>query len=119
MAMVGIVATKLGVVRSHGVVETVLAASNTLVYKGYAGESPVLILRNPTVGALSVTLDGDGGGGVGVPGIGVVDVSGGVVIGPIAPGGVEAVRLHSIRAYLRGSVTVSGGAGLVASLLEF
>lgn len=117
--MPNIAATKMDLFGSKAVAETILGASDTLTYKSTAGASPVLVLRNPTAGALSVTIDGDGGGNVHVPGVGSVDVSGGKVIGPIAAGAVEAVSLHAIKEYLKGTVTLTGGDGLAAILLEF
>ncbi|MDE4098961.1 MULTISPECIES: hypothetical protein [Rhodobacterales] len=117
--MANITATKMDLFGSKAVTETVLGASDTLTYKEADATSPVLVLRNPTAGPVSVTIDGDGGGSVHVPGVGAVDVSAGIVIGPIAAGAVEAVSLHAIKAYLKGTVTLTGGDGLAASLLEF
>lgn len=76
----------------------------------------VLILRNPTTAALSPVIDGADATVVDVPGVGNVDLSAGYAVGSIAAGAVVAVSLDSIRAYLIGEITITGGAGLVAAL---
>ena len=63
-------------------------------------------------------IDGDGGTSVPVQGIGTVDVSGGYAVGSIAAGAAKVVPLDSIAAYLKGTIAVTGGTGLVAVLLN-
>ena len=117
--MAEITATDMRPVGAQDVTEVTLGASDTLTYKDYAQTTPVLYLRNPTASPITVNIDGDGQDSVAVPGVGTVDVSAGLDVGPIAADEVVAVRLHSIREYLKGTVTLTGGTGLVASLLEF
>jgi hypothetical protein len=95
---------------------TTLGASDTFVFDSQKG--PLLILDNVTGGALTVTIDGDGGTTVDVDGIGAVDVSGGFVTALIGIGAKVVVRLGTIREYLKGTITVTGGTGIEASLLE-
>ena len=97
------------------VAETTLGASDTLTYRPNTGQ--VLILRNATAGALTPVIDGDGGTTVPVPGLGAVDVSSGYAVGSIAAGVTKAIPLDTIAAYLRGTVALTGGTGIVASLL--
>lgn len=93
---------------------TTLTASDTLIYK--SGSLQTLILRNPTAGSLTVTLDGDQSTTVSVSGMGDVSVSAGKSI-TVAAGATRAVRLDTIAAYLKGTVAVTGGTGLEAILL--
>ena len=97
--------------------ETTLTASDTLTYK--ASSKMVLSLRNPTAGALTPVIDGDGGTTVPVAGIGSVDVSGGYSVGSIAAGAAVAIPLDTISKFLNGVVTVTGGSGLVATLSSY
>lgn len=96
---------------------TDLTASDTFVYN--ARRNPVLLLRNGTAGALTVTIDGAGGTSVRVAGIGNVSVAPGYSTGSIAAGGFVAIVLSTISEYLKGTIAVSGGTGISASLLEF
>ena len=99
------------------VTETTLGASDTFTYN--ASRNPILYLNNETAGALTVLIDGAGGTTVAVQGIGSVSVAGGYSTGSIAAGGVRAVVLSTISKYLQGTIAVTGGTGIVASLLEF
>jgi hypothetical protein len=96
--------------------ETTLNGTDSLVYD--QSKTPILVLRNPTAGALSPVIDGNGGTTVNVTGIGAVDVSGGYAVGSIAAGASVAIPLVTIREYLQGTIAITGGTGLVASLLE-
>jgi hypothetical protein len=102
---------------ANAVTETTLTASDTLTYVRNAQQ--LLILKNGTAGALTVNIDGDGATTVGVAGVGSVDVSSGFSTGAIAAGAAVAIPLDSIRSYLSGVVTVTGGAGITATLLTF
>lgn len=97
--------------------ETTLTSSDTFVYN--PDKNPVLILSNNTAGALTPNIDGDGNASYPAPGIGYVDVSGGFDLSEMADGDVVAIPLNSIRAYLSGTIEVTGGTGIVAQLLEF
>lgn len=99
------------------VTETTLTASDTFTFN--AGSNPILVLRNGTGGSLTVTIDGSGGTTVPVAGLGNVDVSSGYSTGSIAAGVVKAIPLNTISAYLQGTIAVTGGTGILATLLEF
>lgn len=90
---------------------------DTFVYDSTA--KSVLILRNPTAGALSPVIDGDGATNINVPGAGSFDISGGYAVGSIAVGDAVAIPLDSISAYLAGTIAITGGTGLVGALLEY
>lgn len=91
-----------------------LTASDTFTYQ--AGD--IMYLRNPTGGALTLTLDGADGTTVGVEGIGDVSVSSGFSTGSIAAAGERVIFLDTIRHYLQGTVTASGASGLICSILR-
>ncbi len=95
---------------------TTLTASDTFTYK--PGNGQVLHLRNGTAGALTVTLDGADGTTVSVPGLGSVSVSAGYSTGSIAAGAAVAIKLDTISLYLQGTIAVTGGTGISATLLE-
>lgn len=94
---------------------TLTGTTDTFSFTESRGQ--ILILRNPTAGALSPIIDGDGSTSVTVPKIGAVDLSSGYAVGSIAAGAVVAIPLDSIALYLRGTIAITGGTGLVASLL--
>lgn len=96
---------------------TTLGASDTLVYN--ASAKAVLYLNNGTAGALTPKIDGDGA--VDVPCAGILDVvtSAGLTLDSIGIGAVVAIPLDSINAYLKGTITITGGSGIKASILEF
>lgn len=102
---------------SRAVTVTTLTSSDTFTYT--ASKDPVLILNNVTGGALTVTIDGDGATTVAVQGVGSVDVSGGYSTGSIASGDTVAIPLDTISQYLQGTITMTGGTGIEATLLEF
>lgn len=99
------------------VTETTLGASDTLVYN--AGRNQVLVLRNASGGALTPNIDGDGGTTVPVAGAGSVDVSGGYSLASVANAAVVAIPMDTISAYLAGTITVTGGDGMVATLVSY
>lgn len=115
--MAAITATSIKPLGEVAVSELTLGASDTLTYNRGA----ILTLRNATAGALTPTIDGDGGTTLGVPqpGLGIVDVSAGYTFSSIAAGDVVAVRLDSIKAYLAGTITITGGDAMIATLYEF
>lgn len=99
------------------VTETTLNGStDTLTYN--TGRRAVLVLRNATAGALTPVIDGDGATTVHVPGVGSVDLSGGYSVGSIAAGAVKSIYLDSISEYLAGDISITGGTGIIATLLE-
>lgn len=114
--MPSITATSLQGVGQRASTRTTLGASgNTLTYRQGAGD--ILVLHNPTAGALSPVIVGNGATTVDVAGLGVVTVSGGYAVGSIAAGAQVLIPLDSIANYLRGTIDITGGSGLVASLL--
>lgn len=99
-------------------VVTLDGATDTFTYN--ASANPVLVLDNVTAGALTPVIDGDGGTTVPVSGApGGLNVSGGYTLSEIAAGDKVVLRLKSISAYLSGTISVTGGTGIEASLLEF
>lgn len=115
--MATIAATDMTGAGAKAVTVTTMTASDTFTYD--ATKRPILVLNNVSGGALTPNIDGDGGTTVNVSGVGSVDVSGGYTFASIADGDVVAVQLNSISAYLQGTITVTGGTGIEASLLEF
>jgi len=99
------------------VAPTALTGADTLVYS--AGKRQTLYLYNTTGASVTVTLDGDGATTVTPSGLGApISVSGGYAIA-IAAGTLQAVALPSVRAYLTGTVNVTGGvAGVTAWIAE-
>lgn len=114
--MAVIAATSLGGSGSRAVTITTLGASDTLVFN--PDKNPVLILNNVTAGALTPTIDGDGGTTEPCAGIGDIDVSGGLTLASIGVGDTVLIPLNSISAYLKGIVTITGGDAIEAQLLE-
>lgn len=94
---------------------TTLTASDTLTYNPQKRQ--LLLLQNTTASPVNVTIDGNGGTTISVPGLGTVDVSAGRVI-TVPANGQQAVMLSAISAYLQGSVAVTGGTGCNAMLFE-
>lgn len=92
---------------------TLTGTADTFTY----GTGDRLILRNPTGGAISPTIDGDGGTTVAVAGVGDVSVASGYAVGSIAAGAMVTIDLDTISAYLQGTITITGGTGLVGSIL--
>lgn len=86
---------------------TTLGASDTFTYL----PGMYMIINNVTAGALTPNFDGDGGTTWSAPGIGSIDVTGGYTAASIAAGAQRIIRLDSIKAYLQGTVTVTGGDG--------
>lgn len=93
-----------------------LSADDTITFN--ARKKQLLVLRNPTGGPLTATLDGDGGTTVSVPGIGSVSVSAGLAI-PVGAGLSVAVVLSTVKHYCQGVVHITGGAGITAQLFDF
>lgn len=102
---------------SRSMAVTTLGASDTFVFK--SGRNQVLVLDNVTAGALTPNIDGDGSTTVSVSGAPALDVSGGYTTASIAAGAKAVIPLDSISAYLKGTITITGGDGIEASLLEY
>ncbi len=98
------------------IARTTLSASDTLAYVRGAGQR--LFLVNTTAGALTATLTGNAATAINVPGYGgTVAVSGGKAVAVPANSSV-LVELDDIYAYLEGTVTVTGGTGLIAHFYQ-
>lgn len=93
-----------------------LSADDTITFKASA-KKQLLVLTNTTGGALTATIDGDGGTTVAVPGIGNVSVSSGLAIA-VPAGESRAVVLNTIKHYLKGVVHITGAATLKAQLFD-
>ena len=98
------------------VTKTALGASDTLVYT--AGTNQLLVLYNTTGSPVVVTIDGSGSTTISPEGYGgTVSVASGKAI-TVPSNGVEAVRLDTIKAFLLGTVAVTGGTGVDAVLFK-
>jgi len=115
--MANIVSTTLQGAGSRVVTRTTLTSSDTFTYNQNKGA--ILILDNVTAGALTVNIDGAGGSTVPVPGIGDISVTAGFSTASIAAGACVAIPLDSIFQYLQGVITVTGGTGIKATLVEY
>lgn len=115
--MPAIVATSITGAGIRAITETTLNGSTDgLTYN--QSKNPILTLRNPTGGALTPTIIGSTATNVAVPGVGNVSVAAGLALGSIGAGAMVSLPLNTILEYLKGVVTITGGTGLVASLLE-
>ncbi len=116
--MATITATSMTGSGSRAVTQTTLTGTaDTFTYNATA--SQILILFNDTGGSLSPVIDGNGATTVAVAGIGNVDVSSGYAVGSIAAGATKAIPLDTIKHFLTGTIAITSGTGLVASLLSF
>lgn len=115
--MPAITATSMTGPGVRAVTETTLNGTDSFTYN--SDRRAVLRFRNPTAGALTPVIDGSGGTTVPVSGIGNVDVSAGYSAGSIAAGASAAIPLDSIKEYLKGTIAITGGTGLIAVLYEF
>lgn len=115
--MATIVATNANQPVTVTVTETTLTGTlDTFAYR--SGVNQTLIFRNATAGALTPVIDGDGATTIGVAGVGTIDISAGFSVGSIAAGAVKSIHTDSIARYLAGTIAITGGTGLVATLLE-
>lgn len=115
--MPAIVATSIAGSLARTITETTLnGTTDSLTFN--TSRNPVLTFRNPTAGALTPTIVGASATTVAVPGVGNVSVASGYAVGSIAAGAMVSIPLNTINEFLKGAVTLTGGTGLVASLLE-
>lgn len=98
------------------VTRTTLTSSDTLTYLPNTGQ--VLILMNDTAGSLTVSLDGADSTNVSFPGVPNVNVSNGYSSTVMNAGQSRAIPLDTISAYLQGVITITGGTGATAILLN-
>lgn len=100
-------------------VETTLTASDTLPFDS-SRQGGILILRNPTGGAVSPTIIGNTAPtAYPTRDAGPLDLSGGRAVGSIPAGQSRVIPLDKMKAYLSGTVTITGGTGLVATFLQY
>lgn len=97
--------------------KTTLSAADVLTY--VPGAAQELIMFNPTAAAVTVTIDGALGTTVAVPGAGATTFSVAAGLSVTVPiGDFVVVRLDTVPAYLSGVVAVTGGTGVVASIIQ-
>lgn len=96
---------------------TTLGASDTLAFK--KGVNATLVLNNGTAGALTPLIVGASATTQPCKGIGNVDVSAGFQLSSVGIGATVLIPLDSIEAYLKGVITLTGGSGIEAKLLEY
>jgi hypothetical protein len=101
------------------VTSTTMTASDTFVYD--PSRRAFLELRNTTGGPLSPVIVGSTNAPVFVNGYGNAPVAGGyTAIGAIpATTGRVCIELAAISQWLNGTITVTGGTGLTATIFEF
>ena len=92
-----------------------LTASDTLTFRNSPQQR--LVLVNTTGSSNTVTLDGDGAAIIPVDGFGPVDPTNGLAL-TIANNAVRALSLNTRGEYLKGTITITGGTGVTAYLLE-
>lgn len=97
--------------------EVTLNGTDTFDYQ--AGQKQILILRNPTAGAIVPTIVGAGASASApTDTYGAINLSAGLAIASIAAGAIRAITLDSLPAYLVGACSITGGTGLVASIIK-
>lgn len=96
--------------------KTTLGASDTFAYT--QGKTRYLILDNVTAGALTPKVDGDGATTKYLQGVGSITISDGYTFASIGAGATVIVDLDNISAYLKGTITVTGGDGIEAAIVE-
>lgn len=105
-----------GAVAPVTLTETTMTSSDTLVYQ--VGSVQRLLLINPTGSTVTVTLAGSTGtAAVQVTGVGSVAATGGKAV-PVPANSTIHVSLDIYSAWLagNGTVTLTGGTGLLAAL---
>lgn len=99
--------------------DNTLTASDTLVWDQNVPNA-VLVLRNPTGGALSPTITGSqASAAIPVSGFGNVSAAAGLAVGSIPAGATRVIPLDSRREFLQGTITITGGVGLIAHILTW
>jgi hypothetical protein len=97
--------------------ENTLSASDVLTWdQNVAGA--ILVLRNGTGGALSPTITGSQAPtAYPVDGVGPQNLSAGLAVGSIPAGQTRIIPLDSRRQYFQGTITITGGTGITATIL--
>ena len=115
--MATIVKTSLSSAESVVTETTLDGVDDTFVYDGSKGG--LLILTNDTAGALTPVITGADATTISVSGVGEIDLSAGYTMAEIADGTVVTLKVNNISQYLKGTITITGGTGLVAQYLEY
>jgi len=103
---------------SRVITETTLNGTDSFAFN--TTKNPVMILKNTTGAPITATFVGSTATTVSFDGVPSVSVAAGYATTAIAATtGVVAVPLNSIKEYLRGTLTITGGTGLTATLLEW
>lgn len=99
--------------------DNTLTASDTISWDQNTPNA-LLVLRNPTAGALSPTITGStASASIAVSGYGTVSAAAGLAVGSIAAGATRVIPLDSRREYLQGTITITAGTGLIAHVLTY
>lgn len=96
--------------------KTILSASDVLTF--VTGANQELIMYNITASAVPVTFAGAGSTTVTVTGAGALTASVASLVVTVPANGFQVVRLDTIPAYLKGVVTVTGGVGVIATVIQ-
>jgi hypothetical protein len=110
-----ITATSVSKTGSFAVTEITATDSDVIAYD--SSKKQILLLDNSTSAAITATIKGATATSTVVAGIGTVDLSAGISV-TVAAGATLALMLSTVSLYLSGDVTMTGGTGLTASLLE-
>jgi hypothetical protein len=93
---------------------TTMTASDTLTYTQGTGQ--ILTLHNNTAGALTVTINGSAVQTLNIPGYGgTVSTAAGKAVA-VAVNQTVLVELDDIYSFLQGTVSLTGGTGIIATL---
>ena len=115
--MAAITATNIQGTGWKAATKTTLGASDTLTYDPSTNQ--ILFLYNVTAGPLTPKIDGDGASAaIPVPGYGTVDATPGLTASSVAAGAAVAIVLKANSAFTKGTVTITGGDGMYAYLLN-
>ena len=115
--MPAIVATSMGRGKPRASTRTTLTATgNSIPF--VPGQGQILVLHNPTGGSLTPVINGSGNVAAEIEGAGEINFAAGLSLGPIAAGAQILVHLDFIAQYLKGTIDITNGTGLVATLLN-
>lgn len=98
---------------------TLDGSSDTFTRNDSPNVLQLLYLHNPTGGAIDPTITGStASSAFSISGANTVDLSSGYNVGSIAAGAEVIISVDTIRHYLDGTITITGGTGLEALVLE-
>lgn len=97
--------------------DNTLTASDTISWDQNVPNA-ILVLRNATAGALSPTIVGSQASpAYPVEGVGPQNLSTGIAVGSIPAGQTRMIPLDSRKQFLQGTITITGGTGIIAHVL--